>query len=130
MITYFKHADDHFKHATHKMIEKACCDLLNLLDWVYTTSDASLTYSKGKVVGRKVGTSGWPDITAIYPSFFDDKLEGRLWGIEIKAKRDKLRPAQMEIRDRIQKAGGAFTTIRNPDELAEIFARYGYLKVR
>ncbi len=50
---------------------------------------------------------------------------GRLVGIELKAGRGRVSPAQLEAHDAITLAGGVVTTCRTLDEVAALLATLG-----
>ena len=67
-----------------------------------------------KAMGLKAGT---PDIVMCW--------RGRLVGIELKAGRGQVSPAQLEAHDAITLAGGVVTTCRTLDEVAAFLATLG-----
>ncbi len=67
-----------------------------------------------KAMGLRAGT---PDIVMCW--------KGRLVGIELKAGRGRLSPAQLEAHDAITLAGGAVTMCRTLDEVVAFLATLG-----
>ncbi len=67
-----------------------------------------------KAMGLRAGT---PDFVLCW--------RGRLVGIELKAGRGRMSPAQLEAHDAIALAGGAVTTCRTLDEVAAFLATLG-----
>ena len=67
-----------------------------------------------KAMGLRAGT---PDIVLCW--------RGRLVGIELKAGRGRLSPAQLEAHDAITLAGGIVTTCRTLDDVAAYLATLG-----
>ena len=65
-------------------------------------------------MGLRAGT---PDIVMCW--------KGRLVGIELKAGRGRMSPAQLEAHDAITLAGGAVTTCRTLDEVVAFLATLG-----
>ncbi len=65
-------------------------------------------------MGLRAGT---PDIVMCW--------KGRLVGIELKAGRGRLSPAQFETHDAITLAGGVVTTCRSLDDFAAVLATLG-----
>ena len=59
-------------------------------------------------------TAGAPDVNAI--------INGLYYGIEIKSEKDKLSPAQMIFKDKIEKAGGIYIECRDIQQIIYIFA--------
>ncbi len=67
-----------------------------------------------KAMGLRAGT---PDIVMCW--------KGRLVGIELKAGRGRMSPAQREAHDAITLAGGVVTTCRSLDEVMDLLATLG-----
>ncbi len=67
-----------------------------------------------KAMGLKAGT---PDVVMCW--------KGRMVGIELKAGRGRLSPAQIETHDAITLAGGVVTTCRTLDEVMDLLATLG-----
>ncbi len=65
-------------------------------------------------MGLRAGT---PDIVMCW--------KGRMVGIELKAGRGRMSPAQLETHDAIALAGGVVTTCRTLDEVAAFLATLG-----
>ena len=65
-------------------------------------------------MGLKAGT---PDVVMCW--------KGRMVGIELKAGRGRLSPAQIETHDAITLAGGVVTTCRTLDEVMDLLATLG-----
>ncbi len=65
-------------------------------------------------MGLRAGT---PDIVLCW--------KGRLVGIELKAGRGRVSPAQVETHDAITLAGGVVTTCRTLDEVMDLLATLG-----
>ncbi len=69
-------------------------------------------------ISRAMGLrDGTPDIVMCW--------KGRLVGIELKAGRGRLSPAQLEAHDAITLAGGVVTTCRTLDDVAAFLATLG-----
>ncbi len=67
-----------------------------------------------KAMGLKAGT---PDIVMCW--------KGRMIGVELKAGRGRLSPAQVETHDAITLSGGVVTTCRTLDDVAAFLATLG-----
>ncbi len=67
-----------------------------------------------KAMGLKAGT---PDLVLCW--------KGRLVGIELKARRGRISPAQLEAHDAITLSGGIVTTCRTLNEVAAFLATLG-----
>lgn len=104
-------ASDYKQTAREAQIQKACCDLLDLLRIPYTVSDASRVWGRdGKPRRGKVRRS-WPDLSMVLPG-------GRAGFAEIKTATGAFRPGQREMIRILAEAGAFVCTPRSIEEFA------------
>lgn len=97
--------------ATEQKIQKAICQYLTVKGIPYSVTNASIHYENGQP-RRRVGTDGWPDVTACW--------QGKFLGIEVKSYSGKLRPAQIECHKKIEAAGGLVVVARCVDDVMKV----------
>jgi hypothetical protein len=87
-------------------IQKAITDFLDLRNVVYAVTNAQTVETEGGA-RQLVRPAGWPDVTALMP------VTGRLWAIEVKTEKGKLREAQEDMLALIEASGGLVTIARD-----------------
>lgn len=94
-------------------IQKKITEFLDQRNVVYAVTNAQTVETEdGK--RQLVRPAGWPDITALLP------ITGRLWAIEVKSEKGKLREAQADMLALIEASGGLITTARDCLVIREI----------
>lgn len=106
-------------NATEAEIQSAICEYLRLFKIPFSVTNADRTYSRNGKVTRSKVYAGWPDITAC--------LNGRFWGIEVKSKKGRLRPAQKEVLKMLEEANGIITIARSLDDLIPILEKHSHI---
>ncbi|HEX8773712.1 MAG TPA: VRR-NUC domain-containing protein [Pyrinomonadaceae bacterium] len=87
-------------------VQKSITSYLDARNVVYAVTNArTVETDEGK--RQLVKPAGWPDITAILP------ITGRLWAIEVKTEKGKLREAQEDMLALIEASGGLRTVARD-----------------
>ncbi len=105
-------------------IQESICSYLTSEDIEYSITDASVPYVNSKPRKGKV-KPGWPDITGVMPAHSSEP--GRALFIEVKSKRGRLRPRQIEVIGRLRDSGArvivAFSLEDMIDELSPLLSR-------
>lgn len=103
--------------ASHAELQGAIEELLGYLQLPFSPTDASRTYGPdGRPRASKVAT-GWPDITGCLPS-------GRLFAIEVKGPRDRIRPAQAATLERLQASGAAVLVAKSVEDAIDFLSKH------
>src|SRR5262245_48378807 len=98
--------------ATHKEIQSAVTDYLDVQRIPYTETDATESYNRHGQRVRRV-REGWPDVTACLRG-------GVLGAIEVKTAKDRLRPEQARTLHDLYLQGALICIARSVDDLVEV----------
>lgn len=102
-------------------IRNAIRDYLRYNGYVCKRTNAGymlVTGPYGKKRAITIGEEGWPDIEGMLSLKHGDKA-GQYFGIEVKTRTGKLRPAQVEMQERITKSKGIYLVARSVQDVID-----------
>ena len=98
--------------ASEAEIQAGIIELLSWLRLPHSVTDASRAFGRdGRPRASKVA-KGWPDITGVLPS-------GRMFAIEVKAYKGRLKAAQAETIERLRASGAAVLVAKSVDDAVD-----------
>lgn len=105
-------AADYQKAAAENDIQAGICKYLAVKKIPHAVTDSSIVIARDGRPRRKVGTNGWPDVTAVLTG-------GQFLGIETKTAIGQLSADQIACHKTIRDAGGIVIVPRSIDDVRE-----------